>query len=226
MPLRIGIAKYTENDFPSCNISKPKLFISPLTKFYNDGCGPLVRRETVALEKGVRFSPVVLNEVKATRTEGSSVVLCENFGKNFASKEEKMKILFICKYNRFRSQIAEQFFKKYNSNKNLSAKSAGLLKGRYPLDKDEVEVVRKFEIIIDKKPETVSVDELIKTDLVIIVANDVPRKTFNYEGRYVQKVIVWKISDEFKGDKKNIRKIVGKIKLKIKELIKELENKK
>ena len=79
MPLRIGIAKYTENDFPSCNFSNNfiigKLFISSSIKPLYDGCGPLVRRETVALEKGVRFSPVVLFAEKATRTESPSVVL-------------------------------------------------------------------------------------------------------------------------------------------------------
>ncbi|MEK6898444.1 MAG: hypothetical protein AABX28_03755 [Nanoarchaeota archaeon] len=137
-----------------------------------------------------------------------------------------MKILFVCKYNRFRSQIAEQFFKEYNKNRNIIASSAGLLEGRYPLDKTETGVVKKFGIKINKKPEAISVDKLMKTDLVIIVANDVPKSTFNYEGRYIQKIIVWKIPDNFTGDKKKIEKIIKSIGLRVNKLIKNLENKK
>ncbi len=118
--------------------------------------------------------------------------------------------------------MAEQFFKKYNQNKEIKADSAGLLKGRYPLDKTEVKTAEKFGIKINKKPETISIDELIKTDVVIIVANDVPKSTFNYEGRYVQKIIVWKIPDEFTGNKKKIEEIINLIELKVKKLVKKL----
>ena len=44
-------------------------------------------------------------------------------------------ILFVCKYNRFRSRVAEAYFKKINKNKNISVKSAGIIKGNLPLDK-------------------------------------------------------------------------------------------
>ncbi|MFH1325294.1 MAG: low molecular weight phosphatase family protein [archaeon] len=137
-----------------------------------------------------------------------------------------MKILFVCKYNRFRSQIAEQFFRKYSKNKNLEVSSAGLLEGRYPLDKKETDIVKKFGIKINKKPETISVDKLMKTDLVIIVANDVPKSTFNCEGRYIQKIIVWKIPDNFTEDKKRIEEIIKLIELKVKKLVKNLEDEK
>jgi len=36
----------------------------------------------------------------------------------------KMKILFLCKYNRFRSKVAEAVFNKLNHNNHMSAESA------------------------------------------------------------------------------------------------------
>ncbi len=73
MPLCIGIAK---SNFPSCTSVTNKLFISSSIKPLYDGRGPLVRRETVALEKGVRFSPVVLYE---------------NFFRNFVPQQSEDK---------------------------------------------------------------------------------------------------------------------------------------
>jgi len=42
-----------------------------------------------------------------------------------------MKILFVCKYNRFRSQFAEKYFRRIN--KNLKVSSAGIIKVDKPL---------------------------------------------------------------------------------------------
>ena len=36
-----------------------------------------------------------------------------------------MKILFICKYNRFRSRVAAAYFKKINKNSKIKVESAG-----------------------------------------------------------------------------------------------------
>jgi len=38
-----------------------------------------------------------------------------------------MKILFVCKHNRFRSKVAEAFFNKLKKNKKIKAESAGLV---------------------------------------------------------------------------------------------------
>jgi len=48
------------------------------------------------------------------------------------------KILFVCKYNRFRSKTAEAFFNLLKHNKKIKAKSTGLIKGDYPLDPYQV----------------------------------------------------------------------------------------
>ncbi|MDP3987422.1 MAG: hypothetical protein Q8P81_04325 [Nanoarchaeota archaeon] len=135
------------------------------------------------------------------------------------------KILFVCKYNRFRSQIAGQFFKKYNQNKNFSASSAGIFRGRYPLNKIQVDEGRKFGIKIGKRPEGISSDLLARVDLVILVADDIPKKIFTHDKKYLQEVRIWKIRDEFHSDPNKIEHIIGNIEKKIKKLIRELESK-
>ena len=137
-----------------------------------------------------------------------------------------MKILFVCKYNRFRSQIAEQFFKEYNKDKNISARSAGIFKGLYPLDKTESNSAKEFGIEIKKEPEAISIEVLRNIDVVVIVANDVPKELFLYEGRYLQEVEKWEIPDNFDGNQDRIKRIIRKIELNVKDLIKKLENKK
>ena len=136
------------------------------------------------------------------------------------------KILFVCKYNRFRSQIAEQFFKEYNKDKNISARSAGIFKGLYPLDKTESNSAKEFGIEIKKEPEAISIEVLRNIDVVVIVANDVPKELFLYEGRYLQEVEKWEIPDNFDGNQDRIKRIIRKIELNVKDLIKKLENKK
>ena len=137
-----------------------------------------------------------------------------------------MKILFVCKYNRFRSQIAEQFFKEYNKDKNISARSAGIFKGLYPLNKTESNSAKEFGIEIKKEPEAISIEVLRNIDVVVIVANDVPKELFLYEGRYLQEVEKWEIPDNFDGNQDRIKRIIRKIELNVKDLIKKLENKK
>ncbi|MEK6912889.1 MAG: hypothetical protein AABX26_02950 [Nanoarchaeota archaeon] len=135
-----------------------------------------------------------------------------------------MKILFVCKQNRFRSQIAEQFFKKYNKNKKISAQSGGLIRGSYPLYEPEVNTVKLFGINIDKVPESISVDLIKKKiDLVVITAWDIPKDIFMIDGKYWQKVIKWEIKDDYTGNIENIKRIIGEIEVNIKNLIKELD---
>ncbi len=126
-----------------------------------------------------------------------------------------MNILFVCRYNRFRSRVAEAYFKKINRNKNIHAKSAGIIRGSYPLDKNQVEVAKQMGIRISGKPQGLSTDLLIKTDLIIIVANDVPKRIFKYDG-YKGKVIVWRVKDATDTEnkvliEKRINKIIKKV---------------
>jgi len=61
-----------------------------------------------------------------------------------------MNILFVCKWNRFRSKLAEAYFKKVNKNKKIKVKSAGLIKG-WPLSKNQIRLAEKFDIKIGEE---------------------------------------------------------------------------
>jgi len=85
-------------------------------------------------------------------------------------------------------------------------------------------VAKKFGVEIKGNSKPVNLKELIKADLIVVVANDIPKIMFNYWIKPVnKKVIIWKIKDEQRMNKKNIQKIVLKIKRKVSKLIKRLE---
>lgn len=135
-----------------------------------------------------------------------------------------MKILFVCKHNRFRSKFAEALFNKYNKNKKYVADSAGLIRGRYPLDKVQAEIGRKRGIILKGRPKGLSSELLFLQDKVIIVANDVPASIFigrKNKNKSVLKVEVWKIPDTRSDNEKEINSIIDKIEKKVIELVRE-----
>ena len=132
------------------------------------------------------------------------------------------RILFVCKYNRFRSKIAEALFKKFNKNKNIKVKSAGIIIGKYPLDKIQIEISKKLDINLSGKPQGISTDLLKWQDLIIIVADDVPERIFN-NSDYGKKTLVWKIKDAKSNNKKEIEKIIILIKKRIIKLKKDIK---
>ena len=132
-----------------------------------------------------------------------------------------MKILFICKYNRFRSRIAAEYFKKINKNKKIRINSAGLIKGS-PVNPEVIKIAKQFGINISGKTKGLSSDLLKKQDLIINVANDVPNSIFKSK---VKKIILWKIPDVTKVEKKQIIKIINQIIKKTKEFNNLLEGK-
>jgi len=130
-----------------------------------------------------------------------------------------MKILFVCRHNRFRSKFAEAYFNKINKNKKLKAKSAGIFPGRYPLDSVQVNISKELGVRLKGRPKPISTNLLRWQDIIIAITDDLPKGLFKY-GPYKNKVIEWKIPDELSGNKKNTRKILNKIKKNIEELIK------
>ena len=130
-------------------------------------------------------------------------------------------ILFICKYNRFRSRIAEILFKRLNKNKDYKAMSAGLIKGRYPLDKNEVSAAKELGIKLAGKPRGISTELLIKTDIIIITADDVPPHIFDVE-KYGKELIIWKIPDAKNNKREEMIDIIQAIENNVRGLIKEL----
>lgn len=125
-----------------------------------------------------------------------------------------MKVLFICRHNVFRSKVAEAYFKKINKNKKIIAESSGIFPESI-FNKFQKKTAKEFGIEIKGIPRGTNLSLLKKQDLVIIVANDVPKKLFNYTFLR-NKVKVWKIpdvttGDDIKGNKKAIELIIKEV---------------
>ena len=101
-----------------------------------------------------------------------------------------MNILLICKFNRFRSKIAEAFFKKHT---NHNVKTAGIIKGP-PIDNEIIQCAKKFGLELEKSFHTLDWNVLEWQDIIIIVANNVPKELFE-DVWLVKKIRVWKIPD-------------------------------
>ena len=97
-----------------------------------------------------------------------------------------MKILLICKYNRFRSKVAEAFFNKYTSHK---VKSVGIIKG-IPIDDDIRNATRNYGLNLDKSIRTLSWHILNWQEHVIVVADNIPPKLFD-DVPQVKNLEVW-----------------------------------
>ncbi len=115
--------------------------------------------------------------------------------------KRKLNILFVCRYNRFRSRVAEAYFNKINKNKNVKVKSAGLIKGN-ALEKRTVRLAREMNLDIRGKTQGLTSKILRWQNVTVVVADDVPPSVFDRNKVYGKKVIVWKIKD-IKGNNKN-----------------------
>ena len=135
-----------------------------------------------------------------------------------------MKILFICKHNRFRSVVGEVIFNALNKNPNIIAESAGPSAStcRQFINPEVIQVMRDKGYFIDatRKPRQVT-SELVKDyDLVVIVADDVDPKFFS---DYSGKIILWKISDVTEANEEQITDRVNKIEKRVRALVKKME---
>ena len=136
------------------------------------------------------------------------------------------KILFVCKYNAFRSRVAEEYFNKINPKNG--AISRGIIMGE---DSDGIQrKVAKSLLginIAKRKPLPSTFQDMKNSDLIVVVANDIPKIIFNYPLPSIQKkLVLWKIKDEQNMNEANIRKIVLVIKRRIDALIKKLQKQK
>jgi protein-tyrosine-phosphatase len=103
--------------------------------------------------------------------------------------------MFVCAFNKTRSQIAESLFNKLNKNKEWAAISAGVFSGKYKKDLNLGVVAKKYNFKI-RKPKTLDKDILKKQKMIILVADDVPAKLFRgYKKFHGAKVQNWKIKD-------------------------------
>ena len=123
-----------------------------------------------------------------------------------------VKILFICKYNRFRSKVAEVYLKKINSQVQVS--SAGIFEVDIPYSPKERKrnnyILKKFNLNVIGKSKGLKVSTLENQDKIIVVANNIPRKIFSHK-TWVNKIEFWPIPDEEGDNVNNINKSVNKI---------------
>jgi protein-tyrosine-phosphatase len=128
-----------------------------------------------------------------------------------------MRVLFICKHNRFRSKVAEALFKKYNKNKQIKAESAGIDLDYILVAENVIEALKEFGINkVNRKPRKISKELINNSDLIVIVANNINKNMFK---NYKKKIIVWKISDTNQDNYKGILKRTKLIEKRIKNLV-------
>jgi protein-tyrosine-phosphatase len=128
-----------------------------------------------------------------------------------------MKILFVCKHNRFRSRVASSYFNNLNKKSKNKAKSAGIYSDYSALNRDEVGISGKFGIDIRGKPRKVNNKLLKWADLIFIVADDVKISQIKYHKKY--KIIQWKIKDV-----DNAKNVKLAIKQTVKKIIKRVDS--
>jgi protein-tyrosine-phosphatase len=129
-----------------------------------------------------------------------------------------MKLLFVCKYNRFRSKVAECIFNALNVDKNVHAESAGLLMdaSRQYIEKNVLKIMNEKGYKLRGMPRQLT-SRLVKDfDVVVIVADNVNKEFFaDFKG----KIIKWKISDCKACELGRILEIVDEIEDKVKRLL-------
>ncbi len=135
-----------------------------------------------------------------------------------------MKILFICKHNRFRSKVGEAIFNTLNKNKNIVAESAGILIDEMHLYVGEnvIKIMKEKGYDVRGIPRRVDVRKINDYDYLIIVADNVDPMFF--KNSYKGKIIWWKIKDCDEKDLNSIRERVEDIEKRVRELIKEMKN--
>lgn len=124
-----------------------------------------------------------------------------------------VKVLFICKHNRFRSRVAAAYAEKINKNPKNRFRSAGIFPDYSPLDKWEVHYSKKQGVDIRGKPRKLSNEMLKWQDMIVIVADDVRKSQIKNYKKY--RIIVWKVTDTYLGDKKGIKAIIREIKKRV-----------
>lgn len=135
-----------------------------------------------------------------------------------------MKIIFICKYNAFRSKIAESYFKKINKNPQIKVISRGFFMGDRADNVQRKMAKTLLDVKIQGDSVPVNINELVSANKIIVVANDIPKIMFNYSYEDLQKKLeIWRIKDEQKKNVKNIENIIKAIKKRVSSLVKELE---
>jgi protein-tyrosine-phosphatase len=137
------------------------------------------------------------------------------------SRDDKMRILFVCAHNRFRSKVAEALFFKYTPDKKIEARSAGMgldLMNQFVAQNVVLVLQEKGIKEIDEQSREITRFDIEWADKIVLVADNVSRNLFPAN----KDIKIWKISDCGEEDLEGIKKRVNEIEKKIKEFIKKL----
>tara|TARA_Y100000031_G_scaffold141161_1_gene169425 strand:+ start:1483 stop:1917 length:435 start_codon:yes stop_codon:yes gene_type:complete len=112
---------------------------------------------------------------------------------------KERKILFVCKFNQTRSQIAQALFNKLNQKSFVKAYSAGVIKPEISrdLNKNLRKLFKKYSLKYGK-PKQLSKKFLNKQEMIIVVADDVPLLLFNSQKKNGISIVKWKVKDGWK----------------------------
>jgi protein-tyrosine-phosphatase len=121
----------------------------------------------------------------------------------------KKKILFVCKFNNTRSQISAFLFNKLNKNKEWIADSAGVIGGRAsPETLKNLSILKKNHKMKFTKKKTLTQNLLFSSDMIIVVAEDVPIELFSSQIKHGIKVVKWNVKDGWRyKDKSQIERL-------------------
>ena len=133
----------------------------------------------------------------------------------------KMKILFICKHNRFRSKVAEAIFKELNKDRKITAESAGvhLDKKRNYIAAAVKRIARKKGYIIKGSSKKLTDKKLREAELIVIAASNISSKEIKgFKG----KILKWRISDCNQKDERGIGKRIEQIEGRVRRLVEKM----
>jgi protein-tyrosine-phosphatase len=142
-----------------------------------------------------------------------------------------MKILFICKHNRFRSKVAEALFnnlikkQRNKDNKKITAFSRGvsLDKQRMYVAVNVKKALRRFGVgRVDNMPRKLTKKDIKIADLIIVSADNVKLSRKLIKGK---KIIYWNIKDTSQSNYTGILARVKIIRKKVWGLIRSLRYK-
>lgn len=118
-------------------------------------------------------------------------------------------VLFVCRYNRFRSRVAAAYFKKLNKGR-FNVKSAGIIRGE-SVGKIAKKVAGEFGLDISGNTKGLSSKLLLWADKIFVIANDVPLEVFKDNKKSLGKTTILKIRDTNIDNYKNLKTVANSV---------------
>ena len=131
-----------------------------------------------------------------------------------------MKILFVCKHNRFRSKVAEVIARKLDKTGRNEYKSAGVqldLMRPYVAENVKKIMEEKGYEIKDEQAREINEQDLRWADKIVIVADNVSPSIF--KDKTGAEIEIWVFSDCDEKETRKIKGIVDGIEKRVKKLV-------